>query len=115
MVAVLHYVSAEDDVVGIVNRYRAALAPGSLLAVSHATWDPRPEVAAAIRKVFEESGIEVTHRSGEEVAALFDGLEIVAPGVVWTPQWQPADDTEPLHATPERSATYAAVGRVSSG
>jgi hypothetical protein len=31
---------------------------------------------------------------------------------VWTPQWHPSDDTEPLQDSPERSATFAAVGRV---
>jgi SAM-dependent methyltransferase len=112
MVAVLHYVPLEDDVLGLVGRYKSALAPGSLLVVSHTTWDPRPEVAAAIRRVFDENGLVVAHRSRDEIAALFDGLEIVEPGVVWTPEWRPTDDGEPLYATPSRSATYAAVGRV---
>jgi hypothetical protein len=112
MVAVLHYVPLEDDVLGLVGRYRSALAPGSLLVVSHTTWDPRPEVAAAIRRVFDENGLVVAHRSRDEVAALFAGLELIEPGVVWTPQWHPIDDSEPFYADPGRSATYAAVGRV---
>jgi hypothetical protein len=112
MVAVLHYVPIEDDVLGIVGRYKAALAPGSLFAVSHTTWDPRPEVAAAVRRVFDESGLVVAHRSREEVAALFGGMELIGPGVVWTPEWHPTDDSGPLHDFPGRSATYAAVGRV---
>jgi SAM-dependent methyltransferase len=112
MVAVLHYVPIEDDAIGIVERYKSVLAPGSLFVVSHTTWDPRPEVAAAIRRVFDESGIVVAHRSRDEVAAFFAGLELVEPGVVWTPEWHPADDSEPLYDSPGRSATYAAVGRV---
>jgi SAM-dependent methyltransferase len=111
MVAVLHYVPLEDDMLGIVRRYRSVLAPGSLFVVSHTTWDPRPEVAAAISRVFDESGILVAHRSRDEVAGLFDGMELVEPGVVWTPEWHPADDSEPLYEFPGRSATYAAVGR----
>jgi hypothetical protein len=112
MVAVLHYVSADDDVAQIVGRYRDALPPGSFVVVSHTTEDPRPEVAAAIKAVFDATATPVTHRSREEVAALFEGLELVEPGVVWTPQWRPADDAEPLYANPEWSATFAAVGRV---
>lgn len=112
MVAVLHYVPYEDDVVGLLARYKSVLAPGSLLVVSHTTEDPRPEIEAVIRKVFEETGTPVIHRDRDEVAALFDGLEIVEPGVVWTPQWHPTDDTDPLYAAPERSATFAAAGRV---
>jgi SAM-dependent methyltransferase len=114
MVAVLHYVPLEDDVVKLVGRYKSILAPGSLFAVSHTTWDPRPEVAAAIRRVFDEAGLVVAHRSRDEVAALFDGLELVEPGVVWTPEWHPLDDSEPLYATPARSVTYAAIGRLPS-
>jgi SAM-dependent methyltransferase len=111
MVAVLHYVSPEDDPEEIVRRYTAALAPGSLLVVSHTTWDPRPEVAAAIKKVFDETATPVTHRSREEVEALFSGLELVEPGVVWTPEWHPSGGVNP-DGHPERSVTFAAAGRV---
>jgi hypothetical protein len=114
MVAVLHYVPVEDDALSIVGRYKSVLQPGSLLVVSHTTWDPRPEVAAAIRRVFDENGIIVAHRSRDEVAALFAGMELIEPGVVWTPQWHPVDDSEPFYDTPGRSATYAAVGHVPS-
>lgn len=112
MVAVLHYLPIEDDLLGIVGRYKSVLAPGSLFVVSHITWDPRPEVAAAIHRVFDEAGLVVAHRSRDEVAALFDGTELIEPGVVWTPEWRPLDDSEPLHEFPDRSATYAGVGRL---
>jgi hypothetical protein len=39
-------------------------------------------------------------------------MELIEPGVVWTPQWHPVDDSEPFYVTPGRSANYAAVGRV---
>jgi hypothetical protein len=112
MVAVLHYISPFDDVNGLISRYTSALAPDSLLVISHTTEDPRPEVAAAIRAVFDKTPTPVTHRSREEVIALFQGLELVEPGVVWTPQWRPDDPSEPLHDAPERSATFAGVARI---
>ena len=115
MVAALHYVSHADDVMGIVERYRAKLVPGSFLAVSHTTEDPRPEVAAVIKKIFDETSTPVTHRTRDEVTALFTGLELVAPGVVWTPEWRPVDNSDPLHHEPARSATFAAVARVPAG
>ena len=114
MVAVLHYISPEDDISGLMARYTSALAPDSLVVISHTTEDPRPEVAAAIRAVFDKTPTPVTHRSREEVIALFDGLELLEPGVVWTPQWRPDDSSEPLYDHPERSATFAGVGRVRS-
>ena len=112
MVAVLHYLSPYDDPGGLVARYTSALAPGSLLAISHTTEDPRPEVAAAIRAVFDKTPTPVTHRTREEVTALFNGLELVEPGVGWTPQWRPDDPSEPLYDAPERSATFAGVARI---
>jgi hypothetical protein len=113
MVAVLHYVQLEDDPCRIVGRYKSMLVPDSLFVVSHTTWDPRPEVAAAIHRVFDESGIAISHRSRDEVAEFFDGLQLIPPGIVWTPQWRPIDDSEPLYAHPDRSATYSGIGRVS--
>lgn len=112
MVAVLHYVSFEDDASAIVDAYTSAVVPGSSLVVSHTTEDPRPEIAAAIRAVFDATATPVTHRTREQIAALFHGQDLVDPGVVWTPQWRPNDDADPLHNTPELSATFAAVGRI---
>jgi S-adenosyl methyltransferase len=112
MVAVLHYVSKDDDVAGILGRYRSMLAPGSFVVVSHTTEDPRPEVEAVIRQVFAQTGTPVIRRDRDEVTALLDGLEIVEPGVVWTPQWRPDDDNDVLYEEPARSATFAAVARV---
>jgi hypothetical protein len=114
MVAVLHYIPAEANVPDLVARYTATLVPGSHLAVSHTTWDPRPEVQATLENILRQTGTPLTHRSREDVATLFKGLELVDPGVVWTPQWRPTDDADPLHESPERSATFAAVGRLPS-
>jgi SAM-dependent methyltransferase len=111
MVAVLHYVSHEDDAQRIVMEYRSVLAPGSFLVVSHTTDDPRPEVAAAIKKIFDETATPITHRDRDEVTGFFDGLELVEPGVVWTPEWRPDDESGPGYEYPERSATFAGVGR----
>ncbi len=114
MVAVLHYVSHEDNAPAIVSRYREVLVPGSCLVISHTTDDPRPEVAAKIKKIFDETATPVTHRNRDEMIEFFDGLELVEPGVVWTPQWRPDDESGPGYDEPGRSATFAAVGRVPS-
>ncbi len=114
MVAVLHYVSHEDDAAAIVRRYRSVFAPGSFLVISHTTDDPRPEVAAAIKKVFDETSTPVTHRDRDEVATFFEGLELVHPGVVWVPEWRADDESGPGYDEPWRSANFAAVGRISS-
>jgi SAM-dependent methyltransferase len=112
MLAVLHYLSGDDDVPEVIARYSAVLAPGSFLVISHITDDPRPEVEAAIRKVFDKTPTPVTHRGRDEVVTFFDGLQLVEPGVVWTPQWRPDDESGPGYDLPERSATLAGVAVV---
>jgi hypothetical protein len=112
MVAVLHYVEKEDDAAAVVGRYLETLVPGSVLVVSHTTEDPRPEVAEIIRSTFAQTATPVVHRDRDEVAALFTGLELVEPGVVWAPEWRPVDATGPLHDRPSHSDTYVAVGRL---
>jgi len=38
--------------------------------------------------------MELKFRSRAEVAALFDGLELVEPGVIRAPEWRPASDAD---------------------
>ncbi|MEJ3750284.1 SAM-dependent methyltransferase [Actinomycetes bacterium KLBMP 9797] len=113
MVAVLHYVAPEEDAAGIVRRYASALAPGSYLAISHTTADPRPDVEEMLLKLFAETGTPITHRTRDEVTALFDGLELVEPGVVWTPDWHP-DEADPLYGNPPASVTFCGVAQIPS-
>src|SRR3954462_10947171 len=51
MVAVLHFLSDEDDPFGAVARMRDRLPPGSFLVLSHASAGGRPEVAGSHREL----------------------------------------------------------------
>jgi hypothetical protein len=46
LLAVLHFVPDADDPAGIVKQLAPALAPGSLIAISHLTGDYAPEQVA---------------------------------------------------------------------
>lgn len=107
-VAALHYLGRDEDVPGLLARYRAELASGSLLAISHTTDEHDPEGSARIRELLERTSTPATHRSRAEVAALFAGTELVEPGVVWTPEWRP-DMPDPV---PAESETWCGVGIV---
>jgi hypothetical protein len=80
MTAVMHFVAPSSDPWGLVDRYMAALAPGSYLALSHVTADRLPP-----RSV--EEGIDVYSRATEniyvrprdEVQRFFDRLDMVPP------------------------------------
>jgi hypothetical protein len=49
-------------------------------------------------------------RTRAQVEEFFTGLELVEPGVVWTPEWRPEHPDE-VGADPDKAAAYAGVGR----
>jgi hypothetical protein len=91
LVAVLHFIPDEEDPWGIVARYREALAPGSYLVISHATTEAMSEeFAAAAKKVYEgRVAASSAIRPRDGIARLFDGFELLEPGLVQVPRWRP--------------------------
>jgi len=80
MTAVLHFVSDEGDPWGLVARYVDALAPGSYLAISHATYDGLPpRLVQASTEVYEQTKADWHPRPRGEVERFFTGLQIVPP------------------------------------
>ncbi len=110
MVAMLHFVPDEADPANIVARYRQMMAPGSYLVVSHATHEGRPDQAGPHTELYRRAGAPLTMRSRLEVEALFDGFELVPPGVVFLPLWRP-DSPADVDDHPEQFSGYAVVGR----
>lgn len=80
MTAVLHFVAPEDNPHGLVRRYLNALAPGSYLALSHATADQIPPraVRAGTSEYTRASG-SIFPRPRSQVERFFEGLELVPP------------------------------------
>jgi hypothetical protein len=94
--AVLGFIEEDDDPVGIVQYWADVLAPGSFVYVScFRTGDSRRTalVQEQVRKVI---GLG-SWRSGDTIAAMFDRLELLGPGVVPCVQWGPdgANDAAP--------------------
>jgi len=110
MVAVLHFVPDEDRPQDAIARLGARLAPGSYLVLSHASAEGRPEMAGSHRQLYSRTPTPMTMRSRDEIERLFDGFELVDPGVVWLPLWHPDHPGEAEQA-PERTTGYAGVGR----
>ncbi len=80
MTAVVHFVADGSDPWGLVRRYLDALAPGSYLALSHATYEMLvPQHVQATREVYEQASANVHLRSKAEIERFFEGLEIVPP------------------------------------
>jgi SAM-dependent methyltransferase len=110
VVALLHFVPDDRRPDEVLARYRDALAPGSHLAISHASADGAPERADGHQALYRRTATPMTMRSRAEVEALLTGFTLVEPGVVFLPEWRP-DDPAAAGAHPERFTGYAAVGR----
>lgn len=112
LVAVLHFITDEEDPGESIERLRAAMAPGSYLTVSHGTLDGRStQVVEAVKKLYSRASAPGRSRDHASVAAFFDGFELVDPGLVYLPLWRPGDDDVPF-ADPAQSCGYAGVGRL---
>jgi hypothetical protein len=110
MVAVLHFVPDTADPPAMLQRYRAAMAPGSFLVISHATFEGQPDQAGPHAALYRQTPTPMTMRSRSEIAALLDGFDLVPPGLVYLPQWRPLPGETPV-THPRRIPGLAAVGR----
>jgi SAM-dependent methyltransferase len=110
MIAVLHFVPDQDDPLGAVAQVRNRLAAGSHLVLSHASAEGRPEVAGSHRELYSRTPTPMTMRSRAEIARLFEGFELVEPGLVWLPLWRPDSPYSDVDQ-PERTTGFAGVGR----
>jgi hypothetical protein len=107
-VAALQYAGDDDQVAKIVKRIMEPCVAGSFLVISHPASDIDPEQVAEFTRRFNESGPEtMIRRDLAGVARLFDGLDLVDPGVTQTAKWRPDSDLEA--ASP--AALWAGVAR----
>lgn len=100
-----HYL---PEVRGVFGAYRDALAPGSHFALTHLTNDfavlRDPKIAETMRSTQDS----IYPRSRDEVLALFDGFELVEPGLTTSANWRP--DRLAAVVDPEEDGLYAGVG-----
>ena len=108
LITVLQVVADDDEVSAIVKRLMQACAPGSFVTISHPASDIDAEQMAEMARRLNQSVAEKsTHRDRAGVARLFDGLELVEPGVIRAAEWRPDSDLEA--ASP--AALWAGVAR----
>ncbi|GAA0401887.1 hypothetical protein Acor_60670 [Acrocarpospora corrugata] len=69
-----------------------ALPPGSYVGIAHSVVSPEMDLAAAAWNASGATAIRL--RTPEQVAAMFDGLQLLPPGVVSLPQWHPEPGTD---------------------
>lgn len=111
LVAVLHFIEDADDPYTAVAALRDALAPGSLLILTHAAYEGIPvpqEQAGGAVGVYRTIRNPLVMRSRDEVARFLDGYELVEPGLVAMPEWRP--DTPVDQEDPYAFSGVAGVG-----
>ncbi|MFJ9626404.1 SAM-dependent methyltransferase [Streptomyces sp. NPDC101175] len=111
MITILHFITPDEDPAGIVAAFRDALPGDGWLALSHATNQDRPDTAAAVGKLYRSKATSpVTARSRDEISGLFDGFDLVEPGLTYVPLWRP-DAEDEIPENPSEYWVYAGVGR----
>ncbi|MFF9060756.1 SAM-dependent methyltransferase [Streptomyces sp. NPDC101213] len=114
LVAILHFVEDTDDPYAAVAELSAALAPGSLLVLTHASYEgiplPQGRAEGAV-DVYKDIRNPLVMRSRDEIARFFEGYDMVEPGLVPMPHWRP--ETAPEDEDPYAFSGFAGVGRTS--
>ncbi|MFD6100402.1 SAM-dependent methyltransferase [Nocardiopsis flavescens] len=109
LLGVVNFIDDAAEVRTVLDTLLEALAPGSFLVVSHPVDDIDRERAHQVAAAWNEKGTpKLTVRSGKDVEALFDGLELLEPGVVSCALWRPLE-TEVGEIRPV--AEFGGVGR----
>jgi hypothetical protein len=93
LIGILHHIRDEEHPLDIVRHIVDWLPAGSYLAISTPSADFDPVRMNAMARLGERSGLPVVPRSKTELAAFFDDLELLPPGIVPLLAWRP--DTEP--------------------
>lgn len=109
MVALLHFILDEDDPKSLLKRYHQALVPNSYLVMSHATDEGLNMRVGTAAEMYRLTDRPACVRDRTQITELFDGFELVHPGVVYTPEWRP--ETSDEIAEPGRAAALGGVGK----
>jgi hypothetical protein len=107
LMGILGHVESDDEAKLIIKSFMDRLPSGSYLAMYDGS-DTSPAVTEAVR-IWNLSANPKYHlRSPERISSLFEGFDIVEPGVVSVTRWKPDAGTETL---PDEIDQFSAVGR----
>jgi hypothetical protein len=110
LLGILGHIEDDEEARSIVERLMDALPPGSYLTICDGTNDTSEAGVEAQRRYNESGAVPYRLRSATQVAAFFEGLEVVEPGVVSCPRWRP-DPDDLGRGLPAEMDQVAGVGR----
>lgn len=112
LLGVLHFISEAEDAPGIIARFRERMAPGSYLMMSVGTSDGAdPEMLAEATDTYAGARMPFTLRSRAQILDLFEGFDLVEPGLVSLPEWRPEFNTD---RTPLMGPTLGGVAKLAA-
>lgn len=92
LLGILNFVVDTDEATAIVHRLVEAIPSGSYVVLTHPTLELGGEGNEAAMKFWNENATPpITARTGAEVAAFVDGLEMIEPGLVSCARWRTAE------------------------
>ena len=109
LLGIINFVVDDDEAHAVVRRLLDAVPSGSYLVISHPTMEVNgPAVEQSMRQWNESGAAPITARTRDQIAAFFDGLELLDPGVVTCSAWRP----DPAHpGITDKVSEFAGVGR----
>lgn len=100
LIAVLHFIKDDEEAFSVTRRLIERLPAGSFVAITHLSVDTfPPEEAAAHYKLMRENKTDAFARTRQQITQFFNGLEIIAPGIVVPSDWRSpvAENQRPPH------------------
>ncbi|GAA2038980.1 SAM-dependent methyltransferase [Catenulispora yoronensis] len=111
--AAWHFVEDKQDPKGVLAEYRRVLAPGSYLALTHATIDGATgDLVRDVQSQYQSVMKNPSPRTREQIADFFEGFDILDPGIVNLPAWRPDKPQDAENA--QDVWFYGALGRLAA-
>jgi O-methyltransferase involved in polyketide biosynthesis len=104
---IVHFLPDEDEPRRLVAELTAALPAGSYVFIHHLLHT----ADTALENAMKQGLGRVQFRTRDEILALFDGLDLVDPGLVLVPDWRPGPYTATVSDHPVLALAAAGVAR----
>jgi hypothetical protein len=112
LLSVLHFVVDEGQLQSILGILRENLPSGSFVAISHYSVEGvSSDTIARISRFSGSTKTPAVSRTLAETSRLFDGFELLEPGVVRVQFWHPESPDDILIIQPESTMAVAGIGR----
>jgi S-adenosyl methyltransferase len=107
---ILHYILDEEKPAELVTTLYDALPSGSYVFIHHML-DSEDPASATLQTAMQQGLGRTQFRTFAQITELFDGLELVEPGLVLVPDWRPDPGTPELNHHPVLGLAAVGVAR----